>query len=86
MAAIAEAPEFLLKLMKDGYFNEKCPIKIHDRIVKTLTEEGDFNPEGTTGIVVGNIIHPLLGDAYLVVFDGLGGLEIFISGVKIKKI
>lgn len=86
MAAVTEVPEYLLILMRKGYFNDQCSIKIGERVIKSLCEEGDFNPEGTEGMIVGNIYHPMLGEGYLVVFDGLGGLEVFAAGVKIKRI
>jgi len=59
------------------------------RIRKTAFEEGDGNPIGSLGTVVGSVVSPLddgsSGYAYFIEWDRFPGLAVFCVGWKIGR-
>ena len=58
------------------------------RIVKVETEEGDFNPVGTEGAVLGSFNHPKIFAGvvmYFVEWDGTPRVAVAVLGRKIAE-
>jgi hypothetical protein len=59
--------QVLLDVLLAG--DDRCPIKIGQRVMKVNSEKGDLNPNGTKGIVIGNLYTDVPGIGYYVRFD-----------------
>ena len=88
---IVEENKEMETFLKKG--DERCSIAIGSQVVKSLCEEGDGTPLGTSGIVEGSCyltddmlpLNVTCNEAYLVQFDGFPA-PTFIVGTKISKV
>jgi hypothetical protein len=55
------------------------------RIVKTASEPGDANPDGTLGTVLGSVGHPDVGNAYFVEWDTKPRVACLVRAHRITK-
>lgn len=81
---LAQIPDEMIELLRRG--DSRATHPIGSRVKKMPCEEKSVHMDGTLGTVVGNCYHPVIGDAYLVQFDGdAEHVETFITGPKIAK-
>lgn len=55
------------------------------RIVKTASEPGDSNPDGTLGTVLGSLGHPSVGIGYFVEWDTSPRVACLVRALRIAK-
>lgn len=72
-----------------GYFTREQAedaIPNGSRIVKTNSEQGDGNPDGTLGTVLGSVSAPGHGILYFVAWDTAPVMAIAVAGVKVAAV
>lgn len=74
----------IVELMHKG--DERCPLEIGDRVIKSATSVKDFHKDGDLATVVGSLyIEELKKSCYLVIWDDTPEVEGFVTEGRIEK-